>query len=1015
MQPGEVWYIPVFHVTHPKKDKIRLVFDSSAKFQGLSLNDTLLSGPDLINRLKTVLIRFRTGTVGFAADIESMFYCFHLEHSDRNKSRFFWFKENDHNEKLIEYRGKVHLFGNTSSPALAIMGLHFAVNNDSNSTDEVKDFVTNHFYVDDGLMSTDSTEQAINILRNTQKTLSKYNIRLHKISSNSLDVLNSFSSSDLSESTISIGENTAMQQALGLCWNVKQDCLVIHTKIPDRPFTKRGILATVNSIFDPLGLVSPIVLAGKIIQRKVIPSKKDPNPATANLGWDDELPLEYLQMWTDWKKSLDQLLGLSVPRCYHSRDFGIPERREIHMFSDASLQAIGHVAYLRLFNGDNVEVALICAGSKVAPKGATTVPRLELCAAVEASLAAKYIMEVLSLSSDQVFLYSDSTVVLGYLSNTHKRFSGYVTRRINLILKQFPSSTWNYVPTDTNPADIASRPQTVSSLQQSPWFDGPCFLHELSEKNADKHFSSESLPETLNEFKTLSTCVKHPMCGMSRITERVSSWNKAKRITKIALSFAYNVLEKWKQKKNEHIAPRIVTLSDAEEVLLKNMQVHEYPDVINLLKASKSLPSNHNLSQLNPFLDEKNIIRVGGRLRFSELPYSQRFPIILPKNHPVTTSILRCVHEKVYHQGRVITLAALRGDGYFIQQGSKVLKKFLKDCVTCQRLRGQYLQQIMSELPSDRLARTPPFLNSAMDVFGPFFITEGYTTRRNSATKKLWALLFTCLASRAIHIEPLPSLDISAFRNAFRRFTCVRGPCKRLRSDKGTNFVGAFNQQAQLPLEKLEEEFAKFDVEWVFNPPKASHFGGVFERKIGSIKRIIDACLLQIGPRAMTRDELTTFLQEASSIVNHTPLSHISADPNDPVPISPATLLLQRESNCQPSIGEFSEKDLFSYASRRWRRIQYLSDVFWKKWQSDYIQSLTSRSKWTKPRRDLQTGDIVLMKDSSSKRNNWPLAKILSVKHSSDGHVRSVSLFLPPLMIKINVEYLNVLLASLFC
>ena len=208
-------------------------------------------------------------------------------------------------------------------------------------------------------------------------------------------------------------------------------------------------------------------------------------------------------------------------------------------------------------------------------------------------------------------------------------------------------------------------------------------------------------------------------------------------------------------------------------------------------------------------------------------------------------------------------MSAIRDSGYCIQNSSNLIKKYLKNCVTCQRLRGSFMEQIMNDLPADRLAQVPPFENSAVDVFGPYTVADGATTRRSSATKKCWALLFTCLVSRAVHLEPLPAMDVTAFKNAFRRFVCLRGSCKLLRSDRGTNFIGSCNQDANLPSSSLHE----FDVKWDFNPPRAPHFGGVYERKVGSVKRIMDACLLEIGPRAMTKDEFVNVRIRDSLVV----------------------------------------------------------------------------------------------------------------------------------------------------
>ena len=150
--------------------------------------------------------------------------------------------------------------------------------------------------------------------------------------------------------------------------------------------------------------------------------------------------------------------------------------------------------------------------------------------------------------------------------------------------------------------------------------------------------------------------------------------------------------------------------------------------------------------------------------------------------------------------------------------------------------------------------------------------------------------------------------------------------------------------------------------------------------------------MLLSGKRTITYDEFTTFLAEAASIVNNTPLSTASSDPNDPIPITPAMILLQRDDRNFTGQEEFSERDLLSYGPRRWRRIQYVADLFWQRWHSEYLQSLTTRKKWTVPRRSLTVGDIVLIKDQGLKRNYWPMGKVKTVKTSQDGRVRSATI-----------------------
>ena len=188
---GKTWYLPHFGVYHPRKPgKIRVVFDASAEFEGTSLNKELLSGPDILNNLSGILIRFRRNAVAVTCDIEQMFYNFFVKPEHRDLLRFLWFEDNDRMKKIIEYQMTVHLFGNTSSPAVAMFGLQkTADDGEEKFGHTTKDFVKNDFYVDDGLTSCSTSEEAINLIKNTKSMLATANIRLHKVASNSATVM----------------------------------------------------------------------------------------------------------------------------------------------------------------------------------------------------------------------------------------------------------------------------------------------------------------------------------------------------------------------------------------------------------------------------------------------------------------------------------------------------------------------------------------------------------------------------------------------------------------------------------------------------------------------------------------------------------------------------------------------------------------------------------------------------------------------------------------------------------
>ena len=197
----ECWYLPLFGVYHPKKPtQIRGVFDASAKYQGVSLNDVLLAGPDLTNSLLGVLMRFRKEPVAMTADVQKMFYFFPVWEQHRDFLRFSWYSDNNPDKERIEYHMKGHVFGNRPSPSVASYGLQkIAEISGVKYGANVQKF-TDDFYVDDGLTSTPTVGCAVDLMKRTQQALKEYGIvKLHKIASNSTEAMEAFPATDLAK------------------------------------------------------------------------------------------------------------------------------------------------------------------------------------------------------------------------------------------------------------------------------------------------------------------------------------------------------------------------------------------------------------------------------------------------------------------------------------------------------------------------------------------------------------------------------------------------------------------------------------------------------------------------------------------------------------------------------------------------------------------------------------------------------------------------------------------------
>ena len=333
----------------------------------------------------------------------------------------------------------------------------------------------------------------------------------------------------------------------------------------------------------------------------------------------------------------------------------------------------------------------------------------------------------------------------------------------------------------------------------------------------------------------------------------------------------------------------------------------------------------------------------------------------------------------------------VRQRGYWIIGGTSVVANLVSKCVICRKLRAPFVQQKLADLPEDRVEPAPPFTYSAVDYFGPFVLREG---RKEI---KRYGVLFTCMASRAIHIETANTLETDSFINALRRFQAERGPIRQLRSDRGTNFVGA-QRELQEALSEMDEDkirstLLEDNCDWFSfktNPPYASHMGGSSERQIRTVRSVLTSLLEETG-RQLDDETFRTLLKEVQAIVNSRPMAlNDMSSPDLPDPLTPNHLLTMKSKVLMPPPGVFLREDI--YLRRRWRRVQHLANVFWERWKKEFLLTLQPRKKWIKPQRNMVVNDVVIVKDENAPRNVWRLARVEEVFPSDDGLVRKVKL-----------------------
>lgn len=976
---GKTWYLPHFAVYHPKKKSLRVVFDASVKYEDKCLNEELLAGPDHMNSLAGILLRFRREPVAISCDIQKMFHNFQVNEEDRDYLRFLW--TDSKLKTVMEYRMTVHLFGATSSPGVATFALRKLASNALEEMPKAAEFITNNFYVDDGITSTATEEEAIALIRDATKLCGRANLRLHKFLSNSRNVLNSLPQSEIAKNLQGLNiykDKLPSERTLGLEWCTEKDSFTFSNNLVEKPPTKRGILSSVSQIYDPLGLLAPFLLQGRILMQQSCQQEG---------GWDDPVPRELQTRWISWIQDMDNLKLVCISRCLKPKGFSEISRAEIHYFGDASLMGYGACAYLRIINNHNqVHVTLITAKSRVIPSKGMTIPRLELQAAVEAVKLAVFIRAELKMPIDQEYFWSDSTATLGFIKNSTTQFYMFTANRVNQIRQHSEPEQWHHIAGSENPADIASRGASAAQLANSEWYNGPSFLQQLDISNRlqntiDFQEALKGSPE-IKHSRTTLTSEQNPgeEAFISIITKKFSSWKRLVR----AIANAKLLLRNKSFKKVTEITPS--HLEEAEAKAISLTQSVSFPQEISQLKREEEISKTSTIRRLTPFLDNQGMLRLNSRST-SNLTYGEKYPLIIPKSE-LSKLLIDHFHRKTHHAGTNVTISALRQAGYWVIGASATARSIIFNCINCRRIRSKPVEQIMGQLPEERTEPSPPFTHIGMDVFGHFIVKD-----RRSEIKR-WGIVFTCTYSRGIHIELLDDLTTDSFLQALRRFQAIRGQVKTILCDNGTNFIGGRNQLIKdlvsMDDSQLKAYLLDNKIEFKTNTPSASHQGGLWERQIRTIRSILNAMSTRYSGR-LTTESLRTAFMEITGAINNRPISVTSMKETEPI-ITVNHLLTGKSWPILPAPGEFTSEEI--YGRQMYRKSQQVAKEFWEMWSSQYLTKIETRQQWQTKKTNLKVGDIVSIIDSNQPRNLWQVGRVIAVHLGKDQNVRKVSIVL---------------------
>lgn len=952
--------------------KLRVVFDASMKTSsGISLNDIMLKGFPVQPELFDILCRFRLHKYVLTADIVKMYRQVRINPSQHFLQNILW-RENP-SEPLKCIQLQTVTYGTNSAPFLATRCLVHLAEQNSTTYPLASQTILTQCYVDDILAGADSVDEGLQLVNQLTEMLKSAGFELHKWCSNHISILQNIPS-EKRALELSINDSHS-SKVLGISWNPHSDTFHIATPsfTPEGAFTKRQVLSCIATMFDPLGLIGPVVVVAKMLMQQIWISK---------INWDDQLPSELEKKWKDFSQNISNLSSLSIPRWIlgPSPIHAI----QLHGFADASLRGYGAALYLRiLYTDHSISSNLLCSRSRVAPLKTISLPRLELCGVVLLARLLHRITSIFSHKIDHTFLWTDSQIVLCWLKSHPSRWTTFVANRVSEVQELTTSCLWNHIRSSDNPADFLSRGIDSTEISSNElWWHGPQMLQDF-----DAQFDSQ-VSDPLSDSVPEQRKVALPTTLTSDPTRFILNFSTFLRLQK---SFAYCLRFIKNSKPGSQKLSGSLSVEETKSSLLtlaKIVQSQYFSQEISQLKSGNPI-SDSSIISLNPFIDENDILRVGGRLTYADVSVDQKHPILLPSKTHFTRLLLQHEHVKLHHAGAQTVLANIRLRFWPIN-GLREIKSIIKGCVTCHRFKANASQQIMGSLPLDRVSVTRPFRKVGVDFGGPLFIKQ--SKLRRASTTKCYIAFFVCLATKAVHIELVSSLSTESFLLTLKRFIARRGQPTTIFSDNGTNFHGAHNQLKDLyhffksksNLDSIQAFLISREIEWKFIPPNSPHWGGLWEAGIKATKYHIRRV---VGNSNLTFEELATVLAQIEAILNSRPLCPLSNDPSDMTCLTPAHFLIGEPLTSYP------EKDISHVPENKlsfWQRCSKMQQHFWKRWSVEYLNRLQNRPKWFKPHPNLKENMVVLIKEDNVPPLQWPLARVVQTMPGRDNKVRVV-------------------------
>lgn len=965
-----------------KEEKFRVVFNASSRTaNGTSFNDMLKVGPCIQDDLTSLLLRFRKHPIAIVGDIEKMYRQIRL-HEDDQAYQGIVYRE-DSNKPIKMFKLCTITYGTGPGAFLATRCIREAVNLDGQKYPLASHVVGNDFYMDDLLSGATSIESAIELRKQVQDLLDLSSLPMRKWISNDQEVMQSI---PLEYRGIDVEMNLDKEDAvktLGMFWCPGTDyfkfCMTdFHTTI-----SKRTILSDIAKLYDPLGLLGPVILLAKSIMQDLW---------KANLTWDQDIPLHLQEIWNKFKSKLNDIKSIRIDR--KLLRMCSPQTVQLFGFSDASETGYGACIYIAAtYSSEPPSSNLVCAKSRVAPIKVESIPRLELCGALLLAELMDSVKQALQIHIQNTFYFSDSKIVLAWIDKQPTSWKTFTANRVSKIQQLSSAEQWFHVPSKFNPADILSRGAYPEDLVDNElWWHGPAqLIDQFTSNQAPNDTSSlnnEEAQIVQSEAKILVHVVSIPEDSVvNDLYERHSNLNFILRTLVYVNRFIQNSRSKDPSKRKTGCVT-YNELVQAKYILARHSQSNTFESEIKALKSKKPIQSSSKILSLNPFWDETvQLIRVGGRLKNAHISYDRKHPILISSKDKFTIKLCTMEHEKLLHAGPRLLLNHIRNNWWPIN-GLKLVTSIVHKCIICFKMKPKFASQIMGDLPHFRLTPSKPFLNCGVDFAGPIK-THQNESPRCRVQRDSYVCLFVCCSTKAVHMEVVSSLSTKAFIAAMRRFIARRGKVKNMYSDNGSNFVGAQNEFQRLLQQRETQETLQHEFEhmtWSFIPAASPHLGGIWEANIKCMKTHLYKIM---GNNILNFEHFTTLIIQIEAVLNSRPICTLSSQPDEVIALTPGHFLTGSSLVTVPD-EDFTDCNINRLD--KWCLVQRMFQDFWSAWQTDYFSSLQNRYKWKQEQSNLNVGDVVLIKEDKVKPLHWRLGRVMTIFPDKDGRVRSVEL-----------------------